>query len=619
MSPSIHTSCGHPNEVFTPPPLDRQLSVPQIFDWHYLHNPDHPVFVHAHRADAGQIPALNQITFKTVVPAAHCAGHLVAERCGFDLNNDCRTYGTVAMLAIADTITTFTTIVGMMRAGITVFPISPRFSPPVIAHLLAKNGVSHVLVSPEQHLQELAKEAIYEVVHYYPKCEPQIIAMLEYSDLYANSNYIALPIAPTNFAGFGFCESEVAFEQLPKRHWDLDGVAMIIHSSCSTSQYPKSIRWTHRIALQNTMAPLHSKESLCGQIIGCHGIELFHTLGLLFLLFSTTGGITLATFPPQSPAVLQTPEAVFEGYKATNPAYALANPRFIQEWANDDTKVNFLATMKGLIFGGKLLASAVGNRLSERVKLLPSYGSTEAGQISAFLSERTSGSDWEYFQINPSCSTYFEPLSDTLSRLYLLQTPSQALSCVNASIDGIPAYDTGDLLVPHPSRNGFWKVLGRASERIMLSTGEFVCVLQSFHSALVVLTEDQLGQNPRVSSVLLFGQARPRLGALVELKADFAFDPERDTDKLAEFMEYFWYFVAKINVQLPKIAHIHRELIIVAKPSKPFTYTQKNSPRRAAILAEYQSEIDGLYGSPVSDSLYALDTSSTSIPSIVTA
>ncbi|KXN81361.1 hypothetical protein AN958_04748 [Leucoagaricus sp. SymC.cos] len=612
MSLSIHTSsCDHPNEVFTPPPLDRQLIVPQIFDWHYLHNPDHPVFVYAHRADAGQIPALNQITFKTVVPAAHRAGHLVAERCGFDLNNDYRTYSTVAMLAIADTITTFTTIVGMMRAGITVFPISPRFSPPVIAHLLAKNGVSHVLVSPEQHLQELAKEVITEVIHCYSECEPQIIPMLESSDLYANSKYIPLSIAPTNFAGFGFCESEITFEQLPKRHWDLEDVAMIIHSSSSTSQYPKSIRWTHRIALQNTMAPLHSKENLSGQIIGCHGIELFHALGLLFLLFTTTGGITLATFPPQSPAVPQTPEAVFEGYKVTNPAYALANPRFIQEWVKDGTKLNFLATMKGLIFGGKLLASTIGDRLSESAKLLPTYGSTEAGQISAFLSERTSSSDWEYFQINPSCSTYFEPLSDTLSRLYLLQTPSQALSCVNASIDGIPAYDTGDLLVPHPSRDGFWKVLGRASERIMLSTGEFVRVLQPSHSALAMLTEDQLGQDPRVSSVLLFGQARSRLGALVELKADFAFDPERDIDKLAEFMEYFWSFVAKINVQLPKTARIHRELIIVAKPSKPFTYTQKNSPRRAAILAEYQSEIDGLYGSPVLDSLYALDVSST--------
>lgn len=36
-------------------------------------------------------------------------------------------------------------------------------------------------------------------------------------------------------------------------------------------------------------------------------------------------------------------------------------------------------------------------------------------------------------------------------------------------------------------------------------------------------------------------------------------------------------------------------MILVSSPSKPFTYTAKNTARRQAIIAEYAAEIDALY------------------------
>lgn len=36
-------------------------------------------------------------------------------------------------------------------------------------------------------------------------------------------------------------------------------------------------------------------------------------------------------------------------------------------------------------------------------------------------------------------------------------------------------------------------------------------------------------------------------------------------------------------------------MIIVSSPKKPFTYTAKNTPRRQAIIAEYEEEMDALY------------------------
>lgn len=36
-------------------------------------------------------------------------------------------------------------------------------------------------------------------------------------------------------------------------------------------------------------------------------------------------------------------------------------------------------------------------------------------------------------------------------------------------------------------------------------------------------------------------------------------------------------------------------MILVAKPSKPFTYTAKNTARRQAIISDYDPEIEELY------------------------
>ena len=36
-------------------------------------------------------------------------------------------------------------------------------------------------------------------------------------------------------------------------------------------------------------------------------------------------------------------------------------------------------------------------------------------------------------------------------------------------------------------------------------------------------------------------------------------------------------------------------MIVVASPSKPFTYTAKNTPRRQALINEYEPEINALY------------------------
>ena len=47
-------------------------------------------------------------------------------------------------------------------------------------------------------------------------------------------------------------------------------------------------------------------------------------------------------------------------------------------------------------------------------------------------------------------------------------------SLLNISIDNVDGYASSDLLQPHPTKPGYWRVYGRTDDQIMHSTGEKV-------------------------------------------------------------------------------------------------------------------------------------------------
>lgn len=48
------------------------------------------------------------------------------------------------------------------------------------------------------------------------------------------------------------------------------------------------------------------------------------------------------------------------------------------------------------------------------------------------------------------------------------------LTAYNKEVDGVPAFDTNDLMKRHPKNPEIYRVVGRADDQIMLSTGEKV-------------------------------------------------------------------------------------------------------------------------------------------------
>jgi hypothetical protein len=50
-----------------------------------------------------------------------------------------------------------------------------------------------------------------------------------------------------------------------------------------------------------------------------------------------------------------------------------------------------------------------------------------------------------------------------------------------------------------------------------------------------------------------------------------------------------------MNSYAPQHSRLFKEMILVESSAKPFTYTAKNTPRRQAIINEYEPEIDAAY------------------------
>jgi hypothetical protein len=54
-------------------------------------------------------------------------------------------------------------------------------------------------------------------------------------------------------------------------------------------------------------------------------------------------------------------------------------------------------------------------------------------------------------------------------------------------------------------------------------------------------------------------------------------------------------FELPLSLRLFLLTRLARQMILVASPSKPFSYTAKMAPRRSAIIVDYKSEIEEIY------------------------
>ncbi|TFK81602.1 acetyl-CoA synthetase-like protein [Polyporus arcularius HHB13444] len=526
------------------------ITLPKLYEWHAHHNSNYPLFRYSpNGCDVKEIDYAH--IFRAICRASSYIQSHICEKERIP----------IAILANADTITYCCTSVGIMHAGHTAFHISPRNGPAAVVDLLQRTQCRFVLVSPDVRASTMMQDISRQL------CGVNLLPLPQFCELF-----------PPN--------SEEDQDEGPEtwREDVLESTALILHSSGSTN-HPKPIYWSRKRLVKYGTVPWYGEISITGSVIGVHGLPMFHAMGVCMCCAAICNGSILGVFEPSAPPTVPTSDSVFEGARLTNSDYMLTVPTFVETWSRDADKVTHMKSMKGLMFGGAPLNQEVGDKLAfQGLNLITLYGCTEVGTITNFV-PATLGMDWAYFRFTTWVDAVPVAQGDGKYEVVVLSPEDCPLNVVNTKIGEQDAFATNDLVVPHPTIPGLWKLYGRKDDQIILSNGEKTNPAPIEH----IINED-----PHVASSILFGEGKLQNGVLIEPGPDSHVVPG-DPHSLMSYRNKIWPTIQRANHFAPQHSRIFKEMILVASPDKPIEYNAKGFPRRTPNLKLYHDEIEALY------------------------
>ncbi|KAJ7618755.1 male sterility protein-domain-containing protein [Roridomyces roridus] len=315
------------------------------------------------------------------------------------------------------------------------------------------------------------------------------------------------------------------------------------------------------------------------------------------LFWAATLGLIVAVMPPTSPPVIPTPSRVFDDAVATESDLLFCVPSFLESWARDPVRRPFLKRFRSIIFAGGPLQPAIGDELTASgINLAHAYGMTETGGVNVFLPNKAPEDGWNYFHFSPHADPVFIPVEGLplVHRLIVKKCATHHPAVLNTFVDGVPALDTNDLLVRHPTNEKLWKVYGRQDDQIMHSTGE---------KTNPAPLEAIILKDARIKHAIMFGRGHilisMRCAKLTRFVAGvLVFQADAtvmDSDAVADFRRQLWPTVQKANDHAPSHSRIFKEMILLRDPSKPVPLTAKGTPIRAKTLQLYEAEIESIY------------------------
>ncbi|KAJ7155652.1 acetyl-CoA synthetase-like protein [Mycena filopes] len=541
--------------ILATPPLDGSILLHQMPDFHALHNPDH-LFYAWKDPHSDEVHELTHLEFAWAVHrAAAAVRHLEKVQ-------------PVGVLALCDTVLYQALFVGLMKAGLVPYLLSPRNSATATAKLLADVDCHHVLAT-EFTLAPLLKEV---------------------KELLGQKNYeITVEEIPTTqsvFPAFVGAPSTQPFVDQLDNH-ELSSVAFYLHSSGSTG-LPKTIPQTQRSILHwcamqcMTDLRLHNPPLRIGATI----LPPFHTYGMYFqLLAPLTALVVINVAPPICPAPTElpfvaSPMNALDHARATGCNGIGAIPALLETWASSPASVEFLKTLQVSWFSGGQLSKVVGTSLARAgVRLSNVYGATEMGAPVHIvpLAKDIDEGDWMYVRFDSRANIRWVPYGDDLSEAVVLSTEKHALTIPNGE-----AYATGDLFKKHPTKD-LWKVVGRTDDVIVLSSGEKVVPGPA---------EDIISSSPLVSLCMMVGGGRDHVGLLVQPSILLAL---ADEAAVANFRGGLHPLVEEANRLNPMFARIVPEMVFITDAGKPLLRNAKAGLGRKTSLAAFEVEIAAMY------------------------
>ncbi|PPQ80241.1 hypothetical protein CVT25_003501 [Psilocybe cyanescens] len=545
------------------PPLDCSVTLPEVIDFHTKHNPDYPVWIFN---EDGQ-SAISKVTYLEYGRACDRVAHIMRPgRRGPEGE-------LIAVVALSDNLLYNAVSIGLIRAGMVPFLMSPRNTAAAIIKML-KETDCHRLLATQQTLKSLLANIKSELAEKSPGFELTVEEMPAFYDVYPK---------------LGQETKDDPFEEYPRPlvRPPLDNVMLYLHSSGSTG-FPKSIAETFKIMVHWASFP--PTDDLARLTIGCMALPTFHTLGIICTLYYSMYGMgIIALYPPTATTPtslppIPTPDNIIDHTRRTNCESLITIPTLLQSWAQDKKYVDFLAKLKMVVWSGGSVPTKLGNFMTDSgVKLCPIFGGTEFG-APTYLKRRPGGyGDWEWITMDDRVKIRWDPQGDGTYECQFLTTPDHQLSVEN--LPDTKGYATADLFVPHPTVPNFWKIVGRKDDVIIHSSGE---------KTVPAPMENIILNSPFTMGVVIFGREHDQAGVLIELKPTYSFDPSVEINVI-QGRNLMWPVIEEANRVAPAFSRIFKELIIFTSPGKPLPRAGKGTVMRKATLALYHEEIEALY------------------------
>ncbi|KAF8219495.1 putative aminoadipate reductase [Tricholoma matsutake] len=551
------------------PPVDGSVTIPELLDFHWEHNAELPIYAF-NRDGSDEIIEVSYLEFgRACDRVAHT---LRPQRSGEDKQ-------AVAFLALTDTIVYQAVTVGMMRAGLVPFPISPRNTTAAVVNLLQKTSC-HRLITTEATLRDLIDGIRAELA----ANDPEFVLVIE-----------DVPSIHELYPKLGHEKTDDPFERYPQptTRPPIADVVVYLHSSGSTG-FPKAIPQTHQslahwAALSSVIEFRNFRPFV--RIAGM-ALPAFHMLGFHIQILNTLYGMNcVSVYPPtvlskESLPIMPTPSNILQHTVKTRSNAMFIIPALLQVWAQSKEAVDVLKTLEFVAYAGGPVAPKLGDFLVESgVSLQPHYGGTEFGTPTYALTDKGDKKNWSYMAFSKRANVRWVPQGDGTFECQFLTNETHVPSIEN--LPDVRGYATADLWTRHPTKDYLWKIVGRIDDVIMHSSGE---------KTVPAPMENIILSSHLVMGAVMFGRQHDQPGVLIEPKQEYAIDVQ-DQEQLSELRNKLWSapVIDEANRVAPAFSRVFKEMILITSKDKPLPRTGKGTVTRKAALETYDSEIEVLY------------------------
>ncbi|KAJ7072833.1 hypothetical protein C8F01DRAFT_972227, partial [Mycena amicta] len=515
-----------------------------------------PFFVYAEPEPSSKIVTITQLEFAR---AAHRAA-----RCLRPVDSSAKSGDVVAILALSDTVLYQAVLVGLIRAGLVPFPISPRNSPLAVAKLLHKMDCRRVLAT---------------CVTLGPLL-PGIKAELGKLDSQFVVEFEEMPLLAMIYPQIGSEGIDSPFEPYPSVYKPRpDDLCLVLHSSGSTG-LPKAVPYKQKVVVQGAnIGMVAEMRDHYPHPVAAMALPPFHIAGLTgFLLQPLYGNTPAAVYPPTASApeqtpIFPTPDNILLYARRTGCQTLMIVPALLAIWVKSPEAVAYLSTYKLVGFAGGSLPPRLGKVFMDAgVKILSVYGATESGVISSIVPLPGDEKEWEWFRFLDRVQTRWIPQGDNTFECQILVCSTEQHEVCVENLDDIRGFATSDLV-------------GRTNEVIVHSSAE---------KTVPGPLEDIINSSPYVSAAIMFGRERDQAGILIEPSPNERIDVH-NTDEVAGLRNKLWPIIEEANEIAPKFSRIFKEMILFSSTEKLLPRAGKGTVMREAALKEYAPEIDAIY------------------------